>query len=220
MENDVQATNQSTPRTRRKMFLTLLKVGSFTIGGGYAMVPIVQTEFVEKLGWLEKEEFLDILALSQAAPGAMVINLSTYIGYSLFGFSGALVALLGSALPSLVIMSVLALVFAQLKAKFDVMERMFSAIKPVVAGIIFAAAVKMVDSVGATWLNCVLTLGAIVAVAALGVNPILCVVAGGVLGMLLMREKTKKETKNETKIGAKRSEAKKEEAKEGGERDA
>jgi len=173
------------------MFLSLLKIGAFTIGGGYAMIPIMQAEFVERLRWLEEEEFVDIITLAQAAPGAMAINLSVYLGHMMFGFSGAALALLGSALPSLVIMGVIALFFEQLKERFGIVERMFVAVKPVVAGIIFAAAVRMMDKVGATWLNCLLLLGAVAAVAALGVSPILCIAAGGALGMLLMRERGK-----------------------------
>jgi len=173
------------------MFLSLLKIGAFTIGGGYAMIPIMQTEFVERLQWLEEEEFMDIITLAQAAPGAMVINLSVYLGHMLFGFSGAALALLGSALPSFVIMGVIALFFAQLKERFGIVERMFVAVKPVVAGIIFAAAVRMVDGVGVTWLNCLMLLATIAAVAALGVSPILCIAAGGALGVLLMRERGK-----------------------------
>jgi len=178
-------------KSRGRMFLSLLKIGAFTIGGGYAMIPIMQTEFVERLQWLEEEEFVDIITLAQAAPGAMVINLSVYLGHMLFGFSGAALALLGSALPSLLIMGVIALFFAQLKERFAVVERMFVAVKPVVAGIIFAAAVRMVDGVGVTWFNCLMLLATIAAVAALGISPILCIAAGGALGVLLMRERGK-----------------------------
>jgi chromate transporter len=185
----MQNTDGKNKRSKLKMFLTLFKVGAFTIGGGYAMIPILQTEFVEKLGWMEKEEFSDIIALAQAAPGAMAINLSVYLGYSLFGFAGALLALLGSSLPSLLIMGAIGLFFEQFKARFSFLERMFQAIKPVVAGVIFAAAVKMIQEVRAAWLECAMVLATIVAVAALGLNPILCIVAGGALGLLCMRER-------------------------------
>jgi len=178
-------------KSKGRLFLSLLKIGAFTIGGGYAMIPVMQAEFVERLRWLEEGEFVDIITLAQAAPGAMVINLSVYLGHTLFGFPGAVLALLGSALPSFLIMGVIALFFARLKERFAVLERVFEAVKPVVAGVIFAAAARMMDGVGATWLNCLLALGAVTAVAALGVSPILCVAAGGALGMLLMRERGK-----------------------------
>ena len=179
-------------KSMRTLLLTLLKVGTFTIGGGYAMIPIMQTEFVEKLGWMTEDEFMDIVALAQAVPGAMVINLSIYIGHTLFGFAGAALGLLGSALPSLVIMGLIALFYTQLKERFGIIERMFVAVKPVVAGIIFAAAVRMAENVDATWLNGLMMIGAVVAVAALGISPILCIAAGGALGMLFMRERGKK----------------------------
>jgi len=188
--NDIPAYKK---RSRAAMFLTLLKVGAFTIGGGYAMIPIMQTEFVEKMKWMDEGEFTDMVALAQAVPGAMVINLSVYMGYTLFGVSGALLGLLGSALPSLVVMGVIGLFYVQLRDRFAVLERVFSAVKPVVAGIIFTAAIRMANNVDANWLNCLMMLGAVVAVAALGVNPILCIAAGGALGILLMREKRDKE---------------------------
>ena len=187
----MEQTTKCAQKSKGRMFLSLLKIGTFTIGGGYAMIPIMQAEFVERLRWLEEEEFVDIITLAQAVPGAMAINLSVYLGRMLFGFGGAVLALLGSALPSFVIMGVIALFFEQLKERFGIVERMFVAVKPVVAGIIFAAAVRMVNKVEATWLNCLMLLGAIAAVAALGVNLILCIAAGGALGMLLMRERGK-----------------------------
>lgn len=82
------------------MFLTFFKIGAFTIGGGYAMIPIIQQEIVDKKKWIEEEEFLDIIAISQGSPGPIAINVSIFIGYRLKGLKGAITCMLGTALPS------------------------------------------------------------------------------------------------------------------------
>ncbi|HHY91151.1 MAG TPA: chromate transporter, partial [Clostridiales bacterium] len=76
-------------RERLKMFLTFFKIGMFTLGGGYAMISLFEEEVVRKKKWIESEEFLDIIALAQSLPGALAVNSATYIGYRIFGFTGA-----------------------------------------------------------------------------------------------------------------------------------
>ena len=83
-----------------KMFMAFFKIGAFTLGGGYAMIPLMKLEMVEKNKWLKEEEFLDIIAVSQSVPGAVAINTSVYIGYKLGGLTGAIFALFGTVLPS------------------------------------------------------------------------------------------------------------------------
>ena len=191
----MEDTKKVVVKRKSTMFLTLLKVGTFTIGGGFTMIPIMRVEFVEKLKWLSEGEFADTMALAQAAPGAMVINLSVYLGYTMFGVSGALLALLGSALPALLIMGAIGVFYAKVRDSFVIVERIFAGVKPVIAGIILAAAIRMADGVNATWLNCLLMLGVVVAVAVFGVSPILCVVAGGAVGIAFMRSKRDKRGK-------------------------
>ncbi|GFR35970.1 hypothetical protein TCEA9_17820 [Thermobrachium celere] len=83
-----------------ELFMSFAKIGAFTLGGGYAMVPLIQEEVVEKKKWIDREEFLDILAVSQSTPGALAINMSVYIGYRLRGVLGSIFAALGCVLPS------------------------------------------------------------------------------------------------------------------------
>ena len=83
-----------------KIFTCFAKIGAFTIGGGYAMIPIIQREVVEKNKWIEEQDFLDVLAISQSAPGILAVNISIFLGYRLKGVKGSIVATLGSALPS------------------------------------------------------------------------------------------------------------------------
>jgi len=87
------------------MFWIFFKIGAFTLGGGFAMIPLMKAEFVDKLKWIDEDEFMDIIAVSQCAPGAVAINSSIYIGYRLYGYTGAVVAALGTVLPSFIIIT-------------------------------------------------------------------------------------------------------------------
>ena len=86
-----------------KMFFSFFKIGAFTFGGGYAMIPLIEEEVVNKNKWIEKEEFMDMLVISQSFPGALAINCSTFIGYKLGGMIGGIIAILGVTLPSFII---------------------------------------------------------------------------------------------------------------------
>lgn len=83
-----------------KMFWSFFKIGAFTFGGGYAMIPLIEEEVVNKNSWISKEDFLDILVISQSFPGALAVNCSTFIGYKINNLPGAILALLGTILPS------------------------------------------------------------------------------------------------------------------------
>jgi len=94
-----------------KLFLTMLKIGLFTFGGGYAMIALLENEFVSKNKWIEKDEFLDMVAISESTPGPIAINAATYIGYRLAGVFGSLAATVGVCIPSFVIIYVISLFF-------------------------------------------------------------------------------------------------------------
>ena len=97
-----------------KSFLIFFRIGVFTIGGGYAMVPIIEAELVDKRKWISKEDFLDLLALAQTVPGIFAVNISIFIGYKLRKFWGAFWMALGTILPSFLIILAIALFFRQL----------------------------------------------------------------------------------------------------------
>ena len=94
-----------------QIFLTFAKIGAFTIGGGYAMLPIIQNEIVRK-GWLKEEDFTDIVALAQSAPGLLAVNISIFTGHKLRGTKGSIIATLGSILPSFIIILAIAMLFS------------------------------------------------------------------------------------------------------------
>ena len=93
------------------LFLTMLKIGVFTFGGGYAMIALLENEFVEKKKWLEKDEFLDVAAIAESTPGPIAINAATYIGYKNDGIIGSIIATLGICIPSFIIIYAISLFF-------------------------------------------------------------------------------------------------------------
>ena len=93
------------------LFLTMLKIGLFTFGGGYAMIALLENEFVEKKKWLEKDEFLDVAAIAESTPGPIAINAATYIGYKNAGIIGSIIATLGICIPSFIIIYAISLFF-------------------------------------------------------------------------------------------------------------
>lgn len=126
-----------------EMFLTFFKIGAFTFGGGYAMIPIIKEEVVDKKHWIEEEEFIDALAIVQGSPGPVAVNTSIYIGYRVKGIRGALASLLGTILPSFLIILLIATVFSQLRGN-PIVEKVFKGIRPAVVALIVSAVYKLV----------------------------------------------------------------------------
>ena len=105
-------------------FKTFFRIGAFTIGGGYAMIPMIESEVVDKHKWLSKEEFLDLIAVAQSCPGVFAINMSIFIGYKLRKIKGAIAASIGTALPSFVIILLIAMFFHQFQDNAVVAEHL------------------------------------------------------------------------------------------------
>lgn len=116
------------------LFLTFLKIGAFTIGGGYAMLPLIQREVVGR-GWMQKDDFIDLFAVTQSLPGAFAINMSIFVGYRLRKLGGAFACLLGSVLPSFIIILLVALFFTEMAENVWV-EKAFKALRPATVALI------------------------------------------------------------------------------------
>lgn len=125
-----------------EIFSCFAKIGAFTIGGGYAMIPIIQKEVVDKKRWINEEDFLDVLAISQSAPGILAVNISIFLGYKLRGVKGSVVATLGSALPSFLIILLIAMFFAGYQDNPTVIS-IFKGIRPVVVSLIAVPMINM-----------------------------------------------------------------------------
>ena len=122
-----------------KLFWTFFKIGLFTFGGGYAMIPLIQEE-VTKNGWLTAEEVIDIVGIAESTPGPIAVNLATFVGTSQMGFLGALVATLGVILPSFIIILLIAIIFKKIMDNKYV-KSILKGINPVIIGLILATGV-------------------------------------------------------------------------------
>ena len=124
------------------LFLTMLKIGLFTFGGGYAMIALIENEFVEKKKWIEKDEFLDVAAIAESTPGPIAINAATYIGYKNAGIIGSMIATLGICIPSFIIMYTISLFFDAFLS-LTLVAYAFKGIQICVVYLILTAGLKM-----------------------------------------------------------------------------
>ena len=137
------------------LFLTMLKRGLFTFGGGYAMIALLENEFVAKKKWLEKDEFLDVAAIAESTPGPIAINAATYIGYKNAGIIGSIIATLGICIPSFVIIYTISLFFdAFLSLKL--VAYAFKGIQICVVYLILTAGLKMLKQMKKTVFNMII----------------------------------------------------------------
>lgn len=168
------------------LFSTFAKIGAFTIGGGYAMLPLIEEEVVNKKKWIDSKDFLDLVAIAQSAPGVFAVNISIFIGYRLRKAKGAIVATLGSILPSFLIILLIALFFQEFKDN-EYVERIFKGIRPAVVALIAAPTFRLAKSANINrntfWIPVVSAL----LIWLLGVSPIYIIIAAGIGGYVYGR---------------------------------
>lgn len=138
------------------LFFTMLKIGLFTFGGGYAMVVLIEHEFVDKKGWLEKNDFYDILAIAESTPGPIAINSATFIGYRLAGVLGSIFATVAVCIPSIVIIYIISLFFDAFLS-LTLVGYAFKGIQVCVSYLILSAGVKMIKKMPKNTLSIILT---------------------------------------------------------------
>lgn len=124
------------------LFITFLKIGAFTFGGGYAMIPIIEQEVIDRHGWIERQDFLDLLTLAQSAPGPIALNTAVFVGYKVNKFRGALSALLGIVIPSFLIILLVAMLFADIRHNPWV-DAAFKGMRPAVVALIIFPVLKL-----------------------------------------------------------------------------
>ena len=168
-----------------EIFAVFFKIGLFTIGGGYAMLPIIQKEVVETKGWMDDEEFLDALSLTNSLPGPLAINAATFVGYRVCKVKGALAAVLGAASPSVIIILAVAMIFSNL-TEYPVVQHIFDGIRPAVVALILYAVIKLAKSAKIKeYFNWLIALAALGAIAVLGLHPIVVVIAAALYGLFI-----------------------------------
>lgn len=174
-----------------QLFLTFLKIGAFTFGGGWAMISIIEREIVDKHHWISREEFLDLLAISQSMPGILAVNISVSIGDRLRGFKGSVVAALGTILPSfLIILAIAIFLTPDIIKNNPVVSKIFMGIRPCVVALIIAPVITSAKAANISWK----TVWIPVLVAALiyfGWNPIVFIVLGGLCGYIWLSHQQK-----------------------------
>ena len=173
-----------------KIFLVFAKVGAFTIGGGYAMIPVISKELTGR-GWLSEDELPDMIALAQSAPGVLAINMAVFAGYRLRGVKGSLAAALGSALPSFLIILMIASLFAEFR-DVPAVERMFKGMRPVVVALIAVPMIRMAKSTNGTWWAWAISAATMLAVAFLKISPVWIMLVLIVIGVTVTSYSEKK----------------------------
>ena len=175
-----------------QLFASFWKIGTFTIGGGYVMIPLMEQEIVDRRKWLNREEFLDYMSLSQAMPGVFAVNMATCIGRRLGGWRGIVAAIAGNILMPIALILLLAIGFRYFRDN-TVVERIFMGLRPAVVALIAAPVFRMAKSAKVGWSNCWIPVVAALLIWLLGVSPvwvILAAIAGGLLyGRLCTSEK-------------------------------
>jgi chromate transporter len=167
-----------------QLFKTFLGIGAFTIGGGYAMLSLVEKAVVQKKKWIGKDDFWNLIVVVQTIPGVFAVNTALYIGHKLKGVKGALCAALGAVIPSFVIICLVAMFFAEIKDD-AVVKRIFTGIRPCVVALILAPALQMVKSAKITWKTAFIPVVAAFLVWWCGVSPVYIIIAAALGGLLL-----------------------------------
>lgn len=158
-----------------RLFGVFSKIGAFTIGGGYAMIPVVGREMTGR-GWMREDEFEDVVVLAQSAPGLLAVNMAIYAGYRLRGTSGSIVATLGAVLPSFLAILLIAGALANFKDN-EVVRRVFQGVRPTVIALILVPAIRLAGRGNTRWWMWALTILTIALVAFLKFSPLWIIIA-------------------------------------------
>ncbi len=173
-----------------QLFYSFLKIGLFTFGGGYAMIPLIEREVITNKKWIAESEFLELLTVAQSAPGPISLNTSVFVGYKMRGYAGALAAISGVVLPSFVIILLVAIFFSDIRYN-PVVDAAFRAMRPAVVALIVAPVVGLAKGMR-PWLVAVSAATAL-AVWWLGISPVYLLIAGAAAGLLWSAYTVRKE---------------------------
>lgn len=170
-------------KTLLRVFATFFKIGAFTFGGGYAMIPLIQKETVEKHKWITDDDILEIIAIAESTPGPIAINSATFVGYRTCGVLGAVSATLGVTLPSFGIILALSYVLREFQ-QIQAVQYAFHGIRAGVLALLFKALWSMYQKSPKGWASYVVMAGAFLLTALCKVNVLLVIVACAVFGLV------------------------------------
>ncbi len=177
-----------------ELFWTYLKIGTFTLGGGYAMLPLIQREVVDRRHWIDEEEFLNMIALAQAAPGIIAVNSAIFIGWRCGGWKGMLGAVLGAILPSFCIILAIAMLFQDYRDQ-PAVEVVFKGVRPAVVALIAAPLLKMAKAAKISWATAAVPVSAALLIWLADLSPvwIILITIAGTVGYTYLRERKQRE---------------------------
>ncbi len=171
------------PTSLFKLFTTFFRIGLFTFGGGYAMIPLIESDVVERNRWIPKSDFVDLLAVAQSAPGVFAVNMAVFIGYRLRGVAGALAAAFGCVLPSVIIILLIALFFRQFR-HIEVVNNVFKGLRQAVVALIAVPVFNVAKSAKVGWTMAWIPVLSAMLIVAFGVSPIYVIIAAGIAGLV------------------------------------
>ena len=166
-----------------KLFISFFKIGAFTFGGGWAMIPLIEREVVDKQNWIKREDFVDALAIAQSLPGVLAVNISILIGNKLRGLKGCLMATLGTILPSFLIILAIAIWFVQTYGN-PVVERIFKGIRPAVVALIVSPVFSTAKTARINIKTVIIPIIVALSIWLGGISPIWFVLLGAIGGIL------------------------------------
>ena len=170
------------------IFLSIFKIGAFTFGGGYAMIPLIEQEVVSNKKWLNKDEFMDVLVVAQSLPGAMAINTSIFLGYKIAGILGAISALIAVILPSFMIIILIAAFFMQFRNNYYV-NAAFMGITAAVPMLVLVGAISLGKGVPKNLRSLITIVISLIALIFLDINPVVVIIVSGLYGAIFLRGK-------------------------------
>jgi len=165
------------------LFYSFFKIGAFTLGGGYVMIPLIEKEVVDNRKWIQQEDFTDMLALAQSAPGPIAINTAVFVGYKLRKLKGLIVAVSGVVIPAFTTILLVAVFFAGIKDN-PIVERIFAGIRPAVVALIVLPVVNMLKKGKFRFGIILIALASALTVWILGISPVWVMAAAGILGIV------------------------------------
>lgn len=171
-----------------EIFLSIFKIGAFTFGGGYAMIPLIEQEVVNNKKWLNKDEFMDVLVVAQSLPGAIAINASIFLGYRIAGILGAISALIAVILPSFIIIILIAAFFMQFRNNYYV-NAAFMGITAAVPMLVLVGAISLAKGIPKNLRSLITILISLIALIFFHINPVVVIIVSGVYGAIFLRGK-------------------------------
>lgn len=170
-----------------QLFWSFFKIGAFTLGGGYVMIPLIEQEIVGRRHWISTGEFAEALALAQAAPGPIAINSAVFIGFKIRGIKGVLTTVLGTVIPSFVAILIIAIFFTNIRDN-EVITRIFKGLRPAVVALIAVSFVKLLQKNNFVWIYVLISVLAALAVFLFKISPVIVILIAATGGIVFNRK--------------------------------